>query len=190
MRMRRLLVPIVGGLLATLVTAGVANATGDGPPEPPEIAVEVGGHDDGPIPDKVRKAHKAFVQCLRDHGVDVEEEGDDGHWRFRIEVDEDERAAFEACHKKFGRPVGKDRFVRPGVPPEKLKELRGRIEELHACLREHGVDVPAEVDVKGPGDVVVKRLPFEDLSEEERAELKEAMEACGGALPPGWEDHA
>lgn len=184
MRMRKLLVPIVGGLLATLVTAGAASATSDSPPGPPEIAVAVEGRDDHPIPEKVRKAHKAFIQCLRDNGVDVEEAGDEDRWKFRIEVDEDEREAFEACHKKFGRPVHKDRFVAPGIPPKRLEKLEGRIQEMHACLREHGVDVP-EVD-EPTGDAVFDRLQWlKDLDEDERAELKEALEACGGDVPPG-----
>lgn len=174
MRMRKLLVPIVGGLLAAVAVAGSASAsaaTGEEPPKPPDVDRQA-----------IVEARGEWADCLREQGVDIPEDGP-----FVVDhSDEELRAALEACHEKLG-DVGGRHF--PPFPAERMEELRGKLDEFHDCLREQGVDVPelpAPPEVFDDEGVPHRQLyehPFHDLDDAELKGLREAAEACGAELP-------
>ncbi|MCZ7524965.1 MAG: hypothetical protein M5U14_00375 [Acidimicrobiia bacterium] len=113
--------------------------------------------------------------CLEEQGVTLPErtEGEDGRWVWR-DLSEEERAALrdaaEAC----------------GLPGPRGFRGHGRAaltDEQRACLDGQGVTLPERTEGEDG------RWVWPDLSEEERAALRDAAEACGLPGPRGFRGH-
>ncbi|MGH2922717.1 MAG: hypothetical protein ACRDKH_01635 [Solirubrobacterales bacterium] len=73
---------------------------------------------------------------------------------------------------------------RVGPPPEISAEDRAAMEEFRACMQENGAEVPEPPD---PGEFRRGEMPDppEPPTEEERAAIEKALEACEDKLPEG-----
>jgi hypothetical protein len=142
-----------------IATAGGANAARSADPS-------------APAADKADRARQ-FAQCLRDHGVDVGDPGEDGSVDAQPGAEVDKRtlsAAYEACRDYAPAKDAKGHEV----TPNELEQLR----QFAQCLRDHGV--PDWPDPGPDGDfgddpvvVQAKNSPH----------MRSAMEACQNLLP-------
>jgi hypothetical protein len=99
---------------------------------------------DGSVsPEDREEAMLEFAQCMRDHGVDMEDPQFDGEGRGGIDLqvtpeNEDEvDAAQEACQS-----ILEDTMGELEMDPEQEAEMREQMLEYAQCMRDHGVDMP------------------------------------------------
>jgi hypothetical protein len=82
-----------------------------------------------------------FAECMRDHGIDMEDPQFDSEGRGGINLEatpenEDElEAAQEAC-----QPLLEDAMGDVEIDPEQEAEMRQRALEFAQCMRDHGVE--------------------------------------------------
>ena len=114
----------------------------------------------------------AFTECLRAHGVEVE---DPKPGQKNIEVggekDPTTKRALAACNGKLGS-AGQELSSAEG------EEFREGALALAQCLRDHGIEM-GDPEFLGPGKF---QLDIKGVDTESPA-FKAAQEACGGELP-------
>ena len=131
-------------------------------------------------------ARLEFTQCLREHGVEVDDPEGGGNFKIGIgparggAVDEegdpasDEfQAAMEACEERLPK-MGEE------LTPEERAELEDAMLEFAKCMREHGVDLP---DPGDGGGGIVKIAPGSGADGPDDPEFQEAEKACEDKLP-------
>jgi hypothetical protein len=130
-------------------------------------------------PTDPEEAMLAYTECMRDHGIEMEDpgaaggEGGGGIVARAPEGDDEEfQAAQEECEPLL------DAVVSDFEPdPEQEAELREQLLEYAQCMREHGIDMPDPTfDEDGGGLVVEQEADIDVDSDEFRA----ADEECGG----------
>lgn len=109
-------------------------------------------------------------QCLRQHGVNVPDNpGQGGGGRF-ANVDQTKlRAAMQACQKYRQAAFGT-------VTPAQRQAFQDAFTKFAACMRQHGVEVPARTPGSGP-PVGGNQLDQND------PKVKAATAACRSNLP-------
>ena len=166
---------IGAALLAVLVglAAGCAGKSSG-----PGVASAAGGNgasaSASPTPSlDPEEQRRLFVQCMRDHGVDVPDPDAGGGIRITASAGPGSEKAVEECQKYL--PAGK-----VGKPdPQMLEQARA----FAKCMREHGVDMP-DPDPNGSGFRVQKRSGDSQIKPDDAA-FQAAMEACKDKLPKG-----
>ncbi|MDF2709588.1 MAG: hypothetical protein K0R62_5240 [Nonomuraea muscovyensis] len=128
-----------------------------------------------PVPSAIvdrREAQLKFAQCMREHGVDMDDPDPDGAIRIKARkgqekaVDEAQKACEHFMEGAVGGPKGK---------PD--KEALDRAVKLAQCMREHGIDVA------DPGSDGRIRLRVKPGTPEEK--VKAAQQACRELGPGG-----
>ncbi|MEV4007955.1 hypothetical protein [Actinomadura sp. NPDC049753] len=112
-----------------------------------------------------------FAQCMREHGVDMEDPKPGGG--IRIQANGDKGAmdkAMEACRQY--NPMAN----RTGAPDPKMQE---RAREFAACMRKNGVEKFPDPDPNQPGIRIDKDTVGDD------PDLEAAQQACDKVLQGG-----
>lgn len=172
-------------LVAAMAVLGLGLAAGCGSGGDAESAPEVASAGDGKAkettkpaadgeaPDKDPEARQLqFTDCLREHGVEVEDAGGgDKGVRFKAARGkgqaEEMSKAMEACRK----------YAPPGVADGKAsEEAKKQMEAYVACLRDQGVDI-------GDPDPETGMLQKEDQDKLFSKEPTKEQEACKDKRP-------
>lgn len=159
--MRRLLL-VVPALLAALAIAGCADADDD-----PSVATAGEGGDAGTAELTDEQQVQAFVECLRDQGLDVPDPepgtGVGGILHDSGIPREELLPALQACQHLAPDGGVVNHLQDPAV--------QDQLREFAQCMREHGVDVP-DPDPNGG-------FPFgEGVIHPDDPEVQAALEAC------------
>ncbi|GGS72411.1 hypothetical protein GCM10010156_34100 [Planobispora rosea] len=118
-----------------------------------------------------REAGLKFAQCMREHGVDMEDPGPDGAIRIRVKGERAKiQEAQEACKHFMDAAVGD----RAGKPDQKMLDQGVKFAQ---CMREHGIPM------KDPGADGKMMIQIPQGIPEEK--VKEAQEACKEFEPGG-----
>ena len=172
MTMRRLIGAVLLAILVGLVAGCAGKARGPG-------VASAAGSDNAtasasPTPSlDAEEQRRQFVQCMRDHGVDVPDPDSGGGIRITSSAGPGSEKAIEECQKYL--PAGK--AAKPD--PQMLEQAR----EFAKCMRDHGVDMP-DPDPNAGGFRVQKGSGDGRVSPDDAA-FKAAMEACKDKLPKG-----
>jgi hypothetical protein len=139
-----------------------------------------------------------FAECMRDHGVEMDDPQFDGEGGGGIELEatpenEDEiEAAQEAC-----QPIMENARGEIEVDPEREAEMREQMLEYAQCMRDHGIDMPDPVFSDEGGFVVQQGGPGSGgANPRDDDDFEAAQEACqpdegfgpGGAVTDQAED--
>jgi len=183
---------VVGaGVAALLVLTGCGGGGGDGGDDDGVAALSqpttTGTGDDGegtseepPTEAEVQEAALEFAQCMREHGVDMEdpEFTDGGGVGINVgggagEIDpETMDAANEAC-----QPIMEDVTSGFEPDPEQEAEMQERALAHAQCMRDHGIEnYPDPVFPEGGG--MVQAIGEDSGIDPESAEFQAAQEAC------------
>ncbi len=143
--------------------------------------------DGATSPEDREEAMLEFAECMRDHGVDMQDPqfGGDGEGGMIVveeqAADRDEmQAAQEACE-----PILEDAMGDLQLDPEQEAEMREELLEFAECMRDHGIDMPDPV-FGDDGRVTMEAAPGERFEPgEEDEEFRAASEACGRERGPG-----
>ncbi|GAB3761023.1 hypothetical protein [Microlunatus parietis] len=161
--------PFAGLLLILVVLTGCAGTDGGG------VASAGGGEagpsaSGGPSQDP-KQATMAYVECLREHGMEVDDPGPDGRLKLRVQGDQAKsREAMEAC---------RDLAPQMDKNDPKYQQRMGAAQEHATCMRENGVEKFPDPDPNQPGIQINKELAGDP-------DFEAAQEACkdllGGAV--------
>lgn len=116
----------------------------------------------------------AFAQCMRDHGIEMDDPGE-GKFGMKLPDGTDPvaaEAAMQAC--KHLLPNG-------GEPPEADPEAQEKAYEYAECMRENGIGEFPDPDPNGGGS----RLP--DGIDPQDPAFQAAEQACAEFMPEGTE---
>jgi hypothetical protein len=157
----------VGAAVLALSLVGCDRGNGPG------VATAGGTRSANPSAPAADKADRArqFAQCLRDHGIDVDDPDAEGTVKAGAEVDKRTLgAAYEACRDFAPAKAEKGH----DLTPAELDQLR----RFAQCLRDHGVPDWPDPGPDGdfgndPAVVNAKNSPH----------MRSAMEACQSLLP-------
>jgi hypothetical protein len=130
-----------------------------------------GSSSDGGETASVEEEGLAFTECLRAHGVEVE---DPKPGQKNIEVEGEDpttKKALSACNGKLGS-AGQE------LSSEEDEEFREGALSLARCMREHGIEM-GDPEFLGPGKF---HLDIEGIDTESPA-FEAAREACDEQLP-------
>lgn len=129
-----------------------------------------------------------FAECMRDHGIDMEDPQFDGEGRGGInleatpENEDDLEAAQEAC-----QPLLEDARGETEIDPEQEAEMREQALEFAQCMRDHGVeDFPDPVFEDGGFVIQGDRADGGEMGDD--PDFEAANEACQtdqGGIGPG-----
>jgi hypothetical protein len=126
----------VGLLALALALAGCASDDGDGDgiaSANDGEATEAPGSDGAPTEDELYEAQLAYVECMREHGIDMDDPQPGEPLRLQIQGDPEEaQAAQEACQDLLPQQGGPG-----GANPEEAQE---RMLGFAECMRENGVE--------------------------------------------------
>ena len=171
MRWIRLSATLMGLAMTAAACGGSAGASGAG--------------DEEPSPEDARLA---FADCMREHGVDIDDP-EEGGGKFRIgrgpgagadavnekgdPVNAEFEEAMEACRDELPQ-MGEE------LTPEERAEMEDAMLAFAQCMREHGVDMPDP----GENGGIVRIAPGEDgKGGPDDPEFQAAEEACEDLLP-------
>ena len=166
----------IGAILLAILVGLVAGCAGKS--QGPGVASAAGTNgataSASPTPSlDPEEQRRQFVQCMRDHGVDVPDPDAGGGTRITASAGPGSEKAIEECQKYL--PAGK-----VGKPDPKMLE---QAREFAKCMRDHGVDMP-DPDPNGGGFLVHKGSGDSQINPDDAA-FKAAMEACKDKLPKG-----
>lgn len=115
-----------------------------------------------------------FAQCMRDHGVDMEDPKPGGRVQFKVKGGEGERAkmdkAMEACREYSPQ-------ANASGPPDPKQQERAR--EFAECMRQNGVEDFPDPDPNEPGIRIQRKKGDDD------ATFERAQQACEKVLQGG-----
>jgi hypothetical protein len=126
-------------------------------------------------------ARLQFAQCMREHGVDMDDPGPDGRVVLQAKPGQEDvmRAAQEACQEYLDDAMPED--AERGIPPEQKEALLAAAE----CMRDRGWNVP---DPEFDGGRVLQRVePGSDLDPDD-PRFQQDQEECAaesGVEEPG-----
>lgn len=155
-----------GLLLILLVLAGCASTDGGG-------VASAGGGEPGPATSGTpsqdpKQATMAYVECLREHGMEVDDPGPDGRLKLKVQGDQGKsKAAMEAC---------RDLAPQMDKNDPKYQQRMGAAQEFATCMRENGVEKFPDPDPNQPGIQITKELADDP-------DFEAAQEACKDLLP-------
>ncbi|MFD2470890.1 hypothetical protein [Amycolatopsis silviterrae] len=166
--MRKALLTAAGAGVALALLTGCSS--GDTAPQVPSISspnaspkansgpgAAVGKTDSAADRDAMRK----FAKCMREHGIDTPDPGENEAPTISFTDDPKNQAALDACKKLL--PGG-------GVPKKLTPEELDKARKDAKCMREHGIDMP---DPSADGGA--RAMPMEG----DGTKMEEAMKACG-----------
>jgi hypothetical protein len=143
---------------------GVATAGGGGSGASPRPSASVDPEEQ----------QRQFVQCMREHGVDMPDPEADGEGGARVRVAGSAGPrmpeAMQACQQYL--PAGK-------LEPPSAEELE-KLREFAKCMREHGVDIP---DPSADGGVMIQKGSGPGKLDPDNPAFQEAEKACDDTLP-------
>jgi hypothetical protein len=133
-------------------------------------------------------AQLAFVQCMRDHGIDMPdpETAPGGGFTQRVEVGKDDAEKMQAAQQACDHFLDQAGGTRREIDPAQLDKLVA----FAQCMREHGVDMP-DPTVDGKGGIMFKSNAGSGDSkpnvttngiDPESETFKAAQDACGSIL--------
>jgi pyruvate/2-oxoglutarate dehydrogenase complex dihydrolipoamide acyltransferase (E2) component len=129
-------------------------------------------------PTDPREAELAYVECMREHGIEMNDPEPGGG--IMNQVEEGDQEEFEAADTEC-QPLLEAALSEVEMDPEQVAELREQLLEYAQCMREHGIDMEDPV-VDENGRVEMQEggpSPGDD-------EFAAADEECGGAgIGPG-----
>lgn len=122
------------------------------------------GEDDSPSSEGTDPADAAleYAQCMRDHGVNMEdpEVGSDGEMSINLDgdtagaTDEELQAAEDEC-----KPIlDEAQPDRDPISPEELAERQDQAVQMAQCMRDRGWDMP-DPEVEEGGGIAVQNPP-------------------------------
>lgn len=161
---RRLPGSIFGLLLGLVVLAGCAGTDGGN-------VASAGGPDgtapsSAPTKDQEQQAQE-YVECLREHGMEVEDPGPDGRLKLQQKSGDGKgKEAMEAC-RDLAPQMDKD--------DPQAKERAEQARQYAACMRENGVDKFPDPDPTSPGIKIDKSLADDP-------DFEKAQETCRDLL--------
>jgi hypothetical protein len=128
--------------------------------------------------DELREAGLKFAQCMREHGVDMEDPSPGGGILLKAGPDTNNNpakmdAAEEACQKYL------EDVKPPELSEEDQREFRQRALAFARCMREQGIDMP-DPTFGGEGQIQ-QRLPQGQNPESPR--FQQAQEECSKYAP-------
>jgi hypothetical protein len=115
-----LVLGVTAGCHSSAKGSGVASAGGGRPAASASPATD---------PDELRRQ---FTQCLRDHGVQVDDADPNGGGDLRVQDGGKDKNAMTACQQYL--PPGK---LAGGGDPGQIEQLR----QFAACMRDHGIQM-------------------------------------------------
>jgi hypothetical protein len=130
-------------------------------------------------PSDPEEAMLAYTECMRDHGIEMEDprpaggEGGGGIVAQAPEADDEEFQAAQAECEPLLNEVVSD--FEPD--PEQEAELREQLLEYAQCMREHGIDMPDPTFDEGGGGLVVGQDADIDVDSDE---FRAADDECAG----------
>lgn len=207
---------VAGVAVLVLLGAGVAVALGgdgddggtdgvaslDGSEGDVETAEDGGGGNSGrPDPSEMEDAMLEYVDCMREHGIDMPDpqfgeggrvvmEGPRGNEASRDEME----AANEAC-----QPILEDAAPDLDLSPEEVAELQDKVVAMAECMRQRGYDFPDPVVGEDGGITIalgeegqgggVGPAPGDEQFEQDQQECSEeaGMTGPGGGFVSGSE---
>ncbi|WP_152362636.1 hypothetical protein [Microlunatus speluncae] len=166
--LRRVQGPIFGLLLGLIMLAGcaadggnVASAGGDEPGADPSAAASK----------DPRQAALDYVECLREHGLEVDDPGPDGRLKLRVQGQNGQsKEAMEAC---------RDLAPQMDKNNPKAKEQAERSRQFAACMRENGVEKFPDPDPNSPGIQINKDLADDPDFEAAQVACRDLLGALG-----------
>jgi hypothetical protein len=168
-----------GGVLLLLLLGLVAGCRGSA--QLPGVASAGGGArlvgQASPAADEEER-RRQFTQCMRDHGMDVDDPDPNGGPGLRIRASAGAREAikgsdaFKECQQYL--PAGK----LADLNPEQLEQVR----QFAACMREHGIDMP-DPDPNNGGMFRVEKGSGPDKVNPDDPAFEAATKACEDKLP-------
>jgi hypothetical protein len=128
---------------------------------------------------EMRDAALDFAECMREHGVDMEDPRPDGGILLKAGPESGNapasvRNAEEACRKHL------EQVEPPEISEEQQREFKERALKFARCMREHGIDMPDPTF--GEGGRMTQRLEGGELDPED-PRFREASEACSRYQP-------
>ncbi|MEU6795755.1 hypothetical protein ABZ907_29035 [Nonomuraea wenchangensis] len=138
-----------------------------------------GGGPAAPGPAGTQGDGVKYAQCMREHGVEMDDPGVEGG--IRLQMPSGGKAvlekAQEACKKYAPVTAGKGAGEVPAADQAKFIAYA-------KCMREHGVDMP---DPKFEGGQARMGLPRQEGMSPDSPVMKNAEKACRPLLPQGGE---
>lgn len=123
---------------------------------------------------KQETAHLQFAQCLREHGVNISDQGLSASPNALKVPQSTLRAAFLAC--------GKYQAASSGASPSQQNEGREAVVNYARCLRKDGLNVPEPTGT----DLASLAAFRQALTEQEQSPaFQQANEKCRSSLPSG-----
>lgn len=161
--MRKAHLAAVGAGLALALLTGCSS--GDTAPQVPSISSPKASPGPSAAAGKAdhtadRDAIRNFAKCMREHGVDTPDPGENEAPAINFSNDPATTTALDACKKLL--PGG-------GMPKKLTPEELDKARKDAKCMREHGVDMP-DPDVNGGARAVPMK--------EDGAKFEEALKAC------------
>ena len=154
----------------------------------PLTVAACGGNDAGAATDNATNAEDArlkWEQCMREHGINIRESSGGGKATFSIQAPPRDKmqAADKACQKYRKGAFG-------NLTPEQREEFQDAFVRFAACMRQHGVDLPAPRIVTNGGGGAASGSSTDQGPDEVRIDpndptFKAAQEACQDKLPQG-----
>ncbi|HEV7897881.1 MAG TPA: hypothetical protein VGP31_08580 [Planosporangium sp.] len=161
-----LLLGLAAGCRGATRGPGVASAGGAHPAASASAAVD----------DEERR--RQFTQCLRDHGMEVDDADPNGGGNLRIQASAGARDAgkgkdaMRACQQYL--PAGK----LANADPQQMEQLR----QFAACMREHGIDMP-DPDPNNGGALQLPKGNGPEKFNPDNPAFQAAEQACKDKLP-------
>ncbi|WP_018681934.1 hypothetical protein [Actinokineospora enzanensis] len=163
--MRRKIIIGAAVLVAVAGSATQADAARHAPARTTGQGAVVAGVQAAGAPGKWDEAGmRAYVQCMRDHGIDIEADIEDG--RIQVRIQGADKATIDAAEQACGGGLPKDE---PG--PGALEKAW----ELVRCMREHGI--AAFPDPQPDGGI---RIDSDQGIDPMSPEFLAAQQACDG----------
>jgi hypothetical protein len=146
-------------------------------------------------PSDPQEAMLAYVECMRDHGVDMPDPEFTADGRVTMRIGGEGRPAAGAAGGP-GDPAFQEAQEACGslmqgtvrdLDPEQQAEMQARALAFAECMREHGVDMPdPQFDENGGVGIMIGGPDAPPIDAET---MQAAQEACGGLMgPPGVDD--
>lgn len=168
--------PRLAGALALFgVSSALAACGGSGHPSTGSSGAGApASNSSGSPASKQETAHLQFAQCLREHGVNISDQGLSASPNALKVPQSTLRAAFSAC--------GKYQAASSGASPTQQNEGREAVVSYARCLRKAGLNVPEPTGT----DIASLAAFRQALGEQEQSPaFQKANEACKSSLPSG-----
>jgi hypothetical protein len=178
------------GTTTTTATTEPPAATSAGSSPPPDATSSESAPPDGSeietLSSDPEEAALDYVECMRDHGIDMPDpqpgggilvqQGEDGDGEAAaapVFDDEGFEAADTECQKYMEAAFGAME-----IDPEQQAEMEENMLEYAQCMRDHGIDMP-DPQFDGDGRVAIQIGDPDGEERMDQEEFEAANEACG-----------